>query len=375
MTEHEDLLRQTAQQRGWTVREQKSRTSLAGVPYRKKNGEAGTCEISVDTEDDWLTMKAPENSNGARHAATLSGVEGGRAYRADGEPVGNVLWTDKAGTCVISIKRDDAEYESSWHALTVYAARVAGEVGREQREKIESIFRFDIEGEDDKDVQEWRERAKGQRIGIVGLGGVGLWILDLMSKTEVKEIRTWDGDEIEGRNLVRAPGWASAAAIGESKAGFFGEQYAQVRRGISTHGHYWRPEDQPEAFSELDFVFVAVDQTETRRALCEALEEAGIPFVDVGMGLERWEERVRGSCQVFFSGADPSRWRTGIPTAEGDGQNDYRALQLADLAALNAALAVGVWRRHIGQYEEDTKDWLVRYIIEENDVLKKTEQP
>ena len=29
----------------------------------------------------------------------------------------------------------------------------------------------------------WRDRARGQRIGIVGLGGVGLWILDFMSKT------------------------------------------------------------------------------------------------------------------------------------------------------------------------------------------------
>ena len=240
MTEHEDLVRQTARERGWTVRAQTTRISLAGVPYRKENGEAGTCEISVDTQHDGLSMRAPDNSGGANHAATLSGVEGGGAYQANGEAVGNVLWTDKVGKCVISIKRDDGEYETAWHALTVYAARVAGEVGREQREKIGSVFQFDIEGEDDKDTQEWRDQARGQKVGIIGLGGVGLWILDLMSKTDVKEIRIWDGDEIEGRNLVRAPGWASVEAIDKNKACYFGERYARMRVGISAHGDFWR---------------------------------------------------------------------------------------------------------------------------------------
>ena len=41
MTEHEDLLRQEARRRGWTVDAQTNRISLAGVPYRKKNGKRG----------------------------------------------------------------------------------------------------------------------------------------------------------------------------------------------------------------------------------------------------------------------------------------------------------------------------------------------
>ena len=374
MTDYEDLLRQDAKRRGWTIEVRPNRISVSDVPYRKKDGEAGRCQITVETQADGLSMKAPENSGGAGHAARLSGVEGGRAYQATGEPVGNVLWTDEDKECVISILRDDGAYVNAWHALTVYSSRVAGEVGAEEREKIESVFRFEIDGEDARDMKVWRDRARGQEIGIVGLGGVGLWILDLMSKTDVREIRIWDGDKIEGRNLVRAPGWASQEAIGKNKAEYFGEQYARVRKGISIHGQYWHPDQAEDSFEGLDFVFVAVDETETRAALCEKLEEVRIPFVDVGMGIERRNERVRGSCQVFFSGEDPGRWRIGIPTVEGAGEKDYYELQLADLGALNAALAVGMWRRYIGQYEEEEKDWLVRYRIENNALLKKTEQ-
>ena len=215
MTEYEDLLRQEAERRGWTIEVHQNRISVGEVPYRKKDGEAGRCQVSVETEDDGLSMKAPDNGRGAIHAARLSGVEKGCAYQATGEPVGNVLWSDNARECVISIKRDDGEYVDGWHALAVYTVRVAGEVGVEEREHIERIFKFPIAGGDARDIQLWRDRARGQQIGIVGLGGVGLWILDLMSKTDVREIKIWDGDEIEGRNLVRAPGWASQAGISD----------------------------------------------------------------------------------------------------------------------------------------------------------------
>ena len=96
-------------------------------------------------------------------------------------------------------------------------------------------------------------------------------------------------------------------------------------------------------------------------------------FVDVGMGIERQQGEVRGSLQVFFSGRDAGRWRIGIPTIVGVGEQEYHILQLADLAALNASLAVGVWRRHIGQYAEDNEDWLVRYSVESNTLLKRAE--
>ena len=373
MTEHKDLLEQDAQRRGFKIKVQQNRISVGGVPYRKKNGKAGTCQIWVETENDGLSMKAPENGAGATHAATLSGVEKGHAYGSTGKPVGNVVWTDNTSKCVISIKLDEGNYVNAWHALVVYISRIVGAVGAAEQKQLKRIFNFEVAGEDAEDMQIWRGRTRGQKIGIVGLGGVGLWILDLMSKIEVSEIRIWDGDKIEGRNLVRAPGWASQEAIGRNKAEYYGEQFKRMRSGITIHGEYWCP-NGAALLEDLDFIFIAIDKTDTRKVLCQTLEEKEIPFIDVGMGIERQNGRVRGSCQVFYSGENPARWRIGIPTVEGAGEEEYHALQLADMGALNAALAVGAWRRHVEQYQEEEREWLIRYRVENNDLLKKTEK-
>ena len=152
MTDYEDLLRQEAKTRGWTIEVRQNRISVGEVPYRKKDGQAGRCQISIETQEDGLSMKAPEYGGGASHAAILIGVSEGRAYQATGEPVGNVLWTDGTNECVISIKRDEGEYVNAWHALVVYTVSVAGEVRREEREQVARIFKFEIAGEDASDL-------------------------------------------------------------------------------------------------------------------------------------------------------------------------------------------------------------------------------
>ena len=376
MAEHEELLRREAGRRGWLIEVGRDHIAVAGVPYRQQDGASGVCQVTVWVHEDGRTMTAPPDGSGATHAARLGGVAGGKAHQTNGEPVGNVIWTDNTRECVISIKLDSGNYADAWHALLNYCSIVAAAAqagGEQEPQRIDRVFQFEILGENTPDIREWQDKAGGQTIGIVGLGGVGLWLLDLMSKTDVGEIRIWDGDHIEGRNLVRAPGWAGQDAIGKNKAEYFGQLYSQFRTGISIYPEYLDPNGPPDIFDSLDFVFIAIDNAETRAALCERLEQTGVPFVDVGMGIERQQGEVRGSLQVFFSGRDAGRWRIGIPTVVGIGEQEYHILQLADLAALNASLAVGVWRRHIEQYAEDSKDWLVRYSVESHTLLKRTE--
>ena len=59
MTDYEDILRQDATKRGWQIEIGKNRISLSEVPYRQEAGGTGRCQITVDTQDDGLTMITP----------------------------------------------------------------------------------------------------------------------------------------------------------------------------------------------------------------------------------------------------------------------------------------------------------------------------
>ena len=54
-------------------------------------------------------------------------------------------------------------------------------------------------------ISDLNAMLRGQKIAIVGLGGTGSYILDLIAKTEVSEIHLIDADEFVNHNAFRAP--------------------------------------------------------------------------------------------------------------------------------------------------------------------------
>jgi hypothetical protein len=84
------------------------------------------------------------------------------------------------------------------------------------------------------------------------------------------------------------------------------------------------------------------------------LEEFSIPFTDVGMGIQLDGDALGGIVRVTTSTAkmrDHFRSRVSFEDAAGDG--DYnRNIQIADLNALNAALAVIKWKKLFGFYRD-----------------------
>lgn len=50
------------------------------------------------------------------------------------------------------------------------------------------------------------EKLEGHKIGIIGLGGTGSYILDQIAKTPVQEIHLFDGDHFLQHNAFRSPG-------------------------------------------------------------------------------------------------------------------------------------------------------------------------
>ena len=86
-------------------------------------------------------------------------------------------------------------------------------------------------------ITRMNEKLAGDRIGIVGLGGTGSFILDYVSKTRVSEIHLFDGDGYQQHNAFRAPGATTPEELQRrpSKVELYSERYSRMRHGIVAH--------------------------------------------------------------------------------------------------------------------------------------------
>lgn len=82
------------------------------------------------------------------------------------------------------------------------------------------------------------------------------------------------------------------------------------------------------------------------------LEELGITFIDVGMGLYEVDGSLSGQVAVVTSTPQHrDRARARIPIDDAATANEYtQNIQIADLNALNATLAVIKWKKLRGFY-------------------------
>lgn len=202
-----------------------------------------------------------------------------------------------------------------------------------------------------------RKTAMG-KIAIIGLGGSGGYVLDFTAKTHAREIHLFDGDDFLQHNAFRAPGAASLQVLEEKlkKVEYFARVYGQMRRGIVAHSEYVTDENVGQ-LAGFDFVFICVDKPAVRKLLSEYLTTAGIPFVDTGMELELLEEEqcLIGTCRVTLSTREKSDHFSKHVSLEDDTVADdlYATnIQVADLNALCAVMAVIKWKKFCGFYQD-----------------------
>ncbi len=192
------------------------------------------------------------------------------------------------------------------------------------------------------------------RIAIVGLGGTGSYILDLMAKTPVREIHIFDGDRFEQHSAFRAPGAASIGDIsaGTSKVDYFAAIYSKMHKGIHPHPYYLDDGNLSE-LGNFNFVFLCVDKGGVRKMLGEYLISRGIPFADTGMELTMLPEAnaILGTCRATLCTAEKSDHFGRAPQRDAQGDDLYRSnIQVADMNMLNAVLAVQLWKKHCTFY-------------------------
>jgi hypothetical protein len=218
-------------------------------------------------------------------------------------------------------------------------------------------------------IQAANLRFKGLQVAIVGVGGTGSYILDLVAKTRVAEIHLIDADVFSNHNAFRAPGAARKDELDTrpTKISYLAGHYDVFRKGIVRHETRITAENL-DLLAGMNFVFIAVDDGPSRGLIATWLEAHAVPYVDVGMGLDQNEAHaIFGQCRVTcWTPGDPP---AVLPTDPKSDHDLYRSsIQTAETNALSAALAVMRWKRYIGFYHNDGSEREIIVNVARNSV-------
>jgi hypothetical protein len=229
----------------------------------------------------------------------------------------------------------------------------------------ESVFKYLDTNSSRSNINFINEKFKGQRIGIIGLGGTGSYVLDLVAKTPVDEIILYDDDEFLLHNAFRAPGAPTIETLNkqQKKVDYFASIYSNMRRGIVPI---------PEKISELNidllkglsFVFICIDSNSARGMIISKLILFGIPFIDVGLGVEIVDDSLTA---ILRSTLGTSAKLDHLPdriSIHDTVDDEYDTnIQIADLNSMNANMAVLKWKKYYGFYKDLKKEHHTTYTV------------
>lgn len=218
----------------------------------------------------------------------------------------------------------------------------------------ESVFRYFDTASSRAGITSINDKLKKDKIAIVGLGGTGSYILDLIAKTPVNEIHLFDDDNFYNHNAFRSPGAPSIDDLLKNltKVEWFAENYSRMRRNIIPHSQRVNEANVTE-LNSMDFVFLCLDKGESRKIIMDDLIENKISFIDVGIGLINENEALTGLVRTTTSTSSFNNDISNIVPFSDDDDNEYSTnIQVADINALNAALAVIKWKKLCGFYHD-----------------------
>ena len=294
------------------------------------------------------------------------------------------------GLCIGHTFSAKADYRDYHHKVTTYIGRIAGEAAL--LDATATAMTFPVIAEPDGDsifnyadtatsragIGAINAKVKGQRIGIIGGGGTGAYVFDLVAKTLVAEIHIFDGDVFLNHNAFRAPGAPTIEQLREkpSKVDYLGAIYDKMRKGIVRHPVFVDASNVA-LLDGLDFVFICMDRGAAKRIVVQHLITNGTPFIEVGMGVVVTDEKLGGIVRLVCSTPDArDAAAQHVSYAEDDGgANEYATnIQIAELNALNAALAVMRWKQHFGVYQDNRQDHYRGYSIATGQIVSEGER-
>lgn len=367
---------------GYNVRYKDGHLIVWDIPYLNAQGELkrGKIICPADLQDGISSVPAA-------HTVHFSGEA---PYDASGRPLPIVAGTgdfDMAGErwdLYLSVMPTVAQkYDNFYTKLATYATRISGPaivvhpgVTAKTRQAVvadedDSVFILAETWSAHARISAIVNRVKGHRIAIVGLGGTGAHVLDLLAKTPVQEIHLYDGDRLEQRNVWRFPGAVPAEAINARtfKVGYLAQGYSPLRRGIVPHQVFISEANLAE-LAGFDFVFICVDRGSARRLVADFLHAQCKAFIDVGMGiLVSPDNKLLGQLRTTFVAPGSVLEQAPLPFAEQEEDDPYsQNVQIVDMNSLNATLAVIRWKKFVGIYADMKGESSANYTIATNKI-------
>ena len=353
---------------------------VSHIPYLKANGEIdyGTLVSSIAFEGD----KAKYNGD---HVIYFSGDQ---PCNADGTEITQIKHSASNSILAgINVKRSFSNkpdenykdyYEKFVNYINIISSRaidkdnsVTAKTFKKVVTEEESVFQYIDTNSSRAGIDNCNRKMLDKKIAIIGLGGTGAYILDLVSKTNVKEIHLIDGDVFCQHNAFRSPGAASKEIFPRSmsKVNYFKANYQNMHKNLIEHNMFIK-EENVSVLKDMDFVFICIDSGIARKLITDYLVLEEIPFIDTGIGLQNINDTINGQVRTtVFNKTNYDRIPIYLDFDE-DGNDVYNTnIQIAECNALNATIAVIEWKKYFKIYENADSQCQNVYSIEMGEIV------
>ena len=345
--------------------------TVGPIPYRLKNGGVDHGELICHIEREGERLRAPSDHTvgwvADEKPHTRSGVVLEKLIHQDSEQG----WANgKTSICGMSRKAHDRGYRDYGEKMLAYARLIARETGRRwKRNSLGSGVVKDGNNMVDQETGLTRSAIGDmdrlftqEKLAVIGAGGTGGFIVDMIAKCNVASIDIYDDDVVSQHTQLRWPGVVNRSVVEEhkNKAEYLAQIYAS-RTNRNIRGYAWRIDSSKLTYlKDKTMVFVAIDRGSARREILTGLTEWGVNFIDCGIDLQRASDGLTASARVVRTARDDGREKR-IDLVEKTPNKDFgegmyeAAVQTAEINALNATMAVIAWKQGIGFYKDAFK--------------------
>jgi hypothetical protein len=309
---------------------------------------------------------------------------GSHPYQIDGTPIKNLaggemtmplMSTDLVVQRSFSCKPAEG-YKGLFDKVENYLAMIAGPAMNVHNanpftfrsvEKIdESVFHFSDTLTSRAEIGDLATKFRDDIIAIIGLGGTGSYLLDFMVKTPVKEIRAFDPDFFHVHNAYRSPGKLNKEEFEQTKAQVYQKRYEDFRSGLSIIPRFIDLQSSDDLIG-VTFAFVCVDKGSARKEIFELLMGLSIPFIDVGMGLDRNGGPISGTVRTTYYSPETveNLLQKRLAPMHDLPDDVYRHnIQISELNALNASFAITKFKQLRGFYANDNPYYNMLFTVD-----------